>query len=96
MPHLTKVLDAFVDPQSKSKLLHDVLSLALIRRNAPPEKAEMDAHHVAIAAVNGTEYLLTWNCTHIANLLTAQQLSIEPARFTRLKPIPSPPAGHVR
>jgi hypothetical protein len=23
--------------------------------------------HIAIAAAHGVEYLLTWNCTHIAN-----------------------------
>lgn len=23
--------------------------------------------HIAIAAVQGIDYLLTWNCTHIAN-----------------------------
>ena len=32
-----------------------------------PEKASVDALHVAVAAVNGIEYLLTWNCKHIAN-----------------------------
>ncbi len=26
-----------------------------------------DALHIAIAVVNGMDYLLTWNCTHIAN-----------------------------
>ena len=52
----------------------DVLSLALIQRNALPAKAEMDAFHVAIAAVNGIEYLLTWNCTHIANALTRPKI----------------------
>jgi predicted nucleic acid-binding protein len=26
-----------------------------------------DAHHVAIAALNGIEALLTWNCAHLAN-----------------------------
>ena len=26
-----------------------------------------DALHVAIAVLNGMDYLLTWNCTHIAN-----------------------------
>jgi hypothetical protein len=26
-----------------------------------------DAFHIAIAAVNGVDYLLTWNCKHIAN-----------------------------
>jgi hypothetical protein len=33
-----------------------------------PEKAAADALHIAIAAVHGMQYLLTWNCTHIANV----------------------------
>lgn len=45
------------------------LGQALISQGAIPPKAEVDAYHVAIAAVNGVEYLLTWNCTHIANAL---------------------------
>lgn len=32
-----------------------------------PEKAEVDALHISTAAVHGIEYLLTWNCKHIAN-----------------------------
>lgn len=32
-----------------------------------PAKAEVDALHIAIAAMNGMDYLLTWNCKHIAN-----------------------------
>jgi hypothetical protein len=32
-----------------------------------PKKAGVDALHISIAAVNGIEYLLTWNCKHIAN-----------------------------
>lgn len=43
------------------------LGKALIAEGAIPEGSEMDAYHVAIAAVNGIDYLLTWNCTHIAN-----------------------------
>jgi len=31
-----------------------------------PSKAVIDALHIAVAAVNGVEYLLTWNCRHIA------------------------------
>ena len=50
------------------------LGQALISRNALPEKAEIDAYHVAIAAVNGIEYLLTWNCTHIANAITRPKI----------------------
>ena len=32
-----------------------------------PPKAEMDATHVAFAVVHRMDYLLTWNCTHLAN-----------------------------
>jgi hypothetical protein len=32
-----------------------------------PERAAVDALHIAVAAVHGMDYLLTWNCTHIAN-----------------------------
>jgi predicted nucleic acid-binding protein len=32
-----------------------------------PQKAAVDAAHIAIATVYGCEYLLTWNCRHIAN-----------------------------
>src|SRR5207249_3661148 len=34
---------------------------------ALPAKATTDAAHIAIAAVHEMHFLLTWNCTHIAN-----------------------------
>lgn len=41
---------------------------ARIRENINlPDRAAADAAHIALAAVNGAEFLLTWNCTHIAN-----------------------------
>lgn len=43
------------------------LAEALMKSGTLPHKAEIDAFHVAVAAVNGMNYLLTWNCTHIAN-----------------------------
>jgi len=46
-----------------------VLAKALISDGPIPTKAEVDALHIAVAAVNGIEYLLTWNCTHIANAI---------------------------
>jgi predicted nucleic acid-binding protein len=39
----------------------------LIELAALPQKAAADALHIAVAVVNGMDYLLTWNCTHIAN-----------------------------
>jgi hypothetical protein len=50
------------------------LGKELVNCGALPEKAEMDAYHVAIAAINGIEYLLTWNCTHIANAHTRPKI----------------------
>ncbi len=32
-----------------------------------PAKAAIDALHIAVAVLSGMDYLLTWNCTHIAN-----------------------------
>jgi hypothetical protein len=32
-----------------------------------PTRAHADALHVAIAATNGIDYLLTWNCRHLSN-----------------------------
>jgi predicted nucleic acid-binding protein len=43
------------------------LAERLLAGAALPEKAREDALHIAIAAVHGIEYLLTWNCKHIAN-----------------------------
>ncbi len=39
----------------------------LVERVPLPDKAAADALHIAIAVVGGVNYLLTWNCRHIAN-----------------------------
>jgi hypothetical protein len=44
-----------------------VLAAALLRDVPLPPKAIADALHIATATIHGMEYLLTWNCTHIAN-----------------------------
>ncbi len=42
----------------------------LVAAGGLPTKAGADALHIAVAAVHGLDYLLTWNCTHIANART--------------------------
>ncbi len=44
------------------------LASALMSGVSLPPKAEYDAFHIAIAAAHGIDYLLTWNCRHIANI----------------------------
>jgi hypothetical protein len=48
----------------------DQLKSELLRHAALPRKAELDALHIAVAAVHGVDYLLSWNCKHIANAVT--------------------------
>lgn len=40
-----------------------------------PRKAGDDALHIATATVYGLDYLLTWNCKHIANAETQKTLA---------------------
>jgi hypothetical protein len=50
-------------------LNQSVLDLAeqFLGRSNLPAKADVDAVHIAAATVHGMDYLLTWNCKHIAN-----------------------------
>jgi hypothetical protein len=51
------------------EITEDVITLAekLIAGGGLPAQARVDALHISMAAVHGMNYLLTWNCKHIAN-----------------------------
>jgi len=40
---------------------------ALVTQGPVPPRASADAVHIAFATAYGCDYLLTWNCRHIAN-----------------------------
>ena len=44
-----------------------MLAAALVSGQALPAQAAQDALHIAVTCVHGVEYLLTWNCAHLAN-----------------------------
>ena len=50
------------------------LTRALLASRLIPVKAETDAAHIATAAVYGMDFLLTWNCRHIANASIVEKL----------------------
>lgn len=56
-------LPALAVPEAAEKLAN-----LLLAKHALPQKAFLDALHIAVASVHGMDYLLTWNCKHIANL----------------------------
>jgi|SRR5580765_8019307 len=55
---------------------HSVIHLAeqLVNKGPLPAKAATDAVHIAVAASCGMDYLLTWNCKHIANAMMQEAI----------------------
>jgi hypothetical protein len=45
----------------------EAIAKEIISRSILPPTALVDAIHIALVAFHGIEYLLTWNCKHIAN-----------------------------
>jgi hypothetical protein len=50
------------------------LAREFVDRGLIPQKAVEDAFHVAIATAQGMDFLLTWNCRHIANAEIIERL----------------------
>lgn len=59
------------------EVTEDAVTLAerLLEFRSLPAKARVDALHIGIATVHGMEYLLTWNCKHIANAHTRNRIN---------------------
>lgn len=62
----------------------NALFIKLLSANIVPEKAPLDALHIAITAVHGIDFLLTWNCTHINNAMNKPKIAeiIKEAGYT--------------
>lgn len=45
----------------------ELIAQRLLSQASLPSRARVDALHIAIATLGGMDYLLTWNCAHIAN-----------------------------
>ena len=60
---------AILDPLPLLDISEAVLELAtaILDSGAIPAKAARDAAHIAVSAVHAIDFLLTWNCAHIAN-----------------------------
>jgi predicted nucleic acid-binding protein len=51
------------------------LAVQFLTKSNLPAKAADDALHIAIATFYGLDYLLTWNCKHIANAQIQKKLT---------------------
>lgn len=65
---IDKRLDLIQDlPVLEATKSSESLAQAIIASGAIPPRAVRDAAHIAVAAVHRIDYLLTWNCRHLAN-----------------------------
>jgi hypothetical protein len=80
---------AILDAMTLLEISAEAVSLgaALVQAGALPVKAETDALHIAIAAVHGVPYLLTWNCRHMANATMRPQIEAVCAAHGHKAPI---------
>ena len=60
-----------------------------------PQKSSFDALHVAFAIVYELDYLLTWNCAHLANPQCARRLANVCRQHNLWVPIISTPAALI-
>ncbi len=51
------------------------LAIKLVREKAIPEKCPEDALHIAVAAINEIEFIITWNFKHINNPFMMRKIS---------------------
>jgi predicted nucleic acid-binding protein len=58
------------------ELTEDAITFSeeLVGRLPLPGRALLDAVHIALAVVHGMDYLLTWNCAHIANAVLRNRI----------------------
>lgn len=52
------------------------LAAQLVKRLPLPPRAGADALHIASATVHGMNFLLTWNCSHIANAVLRPKIEM--------------------
>ena len=52
------------------------LAALIVAAGIIPEKSATDAGHIAVAARHGVDFLLTWNCVHIANAENMKRIGV--------------------
>ena len=52
----------------------ETLARRMVEDGPMPKEYPEDALHIAICALNGIDYLVTWNCTHLANAVMRRQV----------------------
>jgi hypothetical protein len=65
----------------------NALTKAIMAAGILPPQLIRDAAHVAVAAVHAADYLLTWNCKHLANAQISRRIAVVCAKWGSKMPI---------
>jgi len=65
----------------------EALTQAIMAAGMLPPHAFPDAAHVAVSAVHGIDYLVTWNCKHLANAQISRRIGVVCEKLGHRKPI---------
>jgi hypothetical protein len=65
----------------------NALTQAIMAAGILPPQVVRDAAHVAVAAIHAVDYLLTWNCKHLANAQIARRIAVVCEKLGRKMPI---------
>ena len=65
----------------------EALTQAIMAAGILPPHAVRDAAHVAVTAVHAIDYLLTWNCRHLANAQIARRIAVVCEKLGHRMPI---------
>jgi len=64
----------------------EALASTFMETGALPPGMRTDAIHLAAATISGSDYLLTWNCRHLANAHVLRRLQKEAERHAWMLP----------
>jgi hypothetical protein len=54
----------------------ETLAQSILASGAIPQRSVRDAAHIAVATVHELDYLLTWNCKHLANAQIVRRIDV--------------------
>ena len=63
------------------------LAASLVQRAIIPAKAVEDALHIAVSTLHHVDFLVTWNCRHIANPVIQEKIAVYLEQIGLLLPI---------
>jgi len=84
---LIKPLPILTEPRE----LSHVIEYYVQQRLMPAEAGGGDAYHLAMASLHRVDYLLTWNCRHLANANKVRHIAVVNARLGLHVPVITTP-----